>query len=96
MYFDIFTLILTGEPLDVVDLRHRRVRAVRYDLSGRVRVPASTTRSNISIAGIARNQTTHMSSAVRTENIELSPDHMACWKRVELYTCLRAKLHDTS
>lgn len=33
---------LTGEPLDVVDLRHRRVRAVRYDLSRRVRVPAST------------------------------------------------------
>lgn len=35
------SLPLTGEPLDVVDVRHGRVRAVRYDLSRRVRVPES-------------------------------------------------------
>eukprot|EP00178_Gracilaria_changii_P015246 TRINITY_DN4271_c0_g1_i1.p1 TRINITY_DN4271_c0_g1~~TRINITY_DN4271_c0_g1_i1.p1 ORF type:complete len:229 (+),score=22.34 TRINITY_DN4271_c0_g1_i1:380-1066(+) len=33
-------LLLVGEPLDVVDVRHRRVRSVRYDLSRRVRVHA--------------------------------------------------------
>lgn len=33
---------LTGEPLDVVEVRDGRVRPVRYDLSGRVGVPEAT------------------------------------------------------
>lgn len=53
--------LLTGEPLDAVDLRHRRVRAVRYDLTRRAGVPGS-------MADTTADRTEKKTAVVKTPN----------------------------